>query len=59
MATKFEAIAAHRGVAFIGKLRDAFFARFFNARMLPEGGAHLQRIASGAETLMALSAAAF
>ena len=36
-----------------------WLARFFNARMLPEGGAHLQRIASGAETLMALSAAAF
>ncbi|MGA8583623.1 MAG: acyl-CoA dehydrogenase C-terminal domain-containing protein [Roseiarcus sp.] len=34
-------------------------AKFYNARMLPEGGAHLARIASGAETLMALPAAAF
>jgi alkylation response protein AidB-like acyl-CoA dehydrogenase len=34
-------------------------AKFFNARVLPEGGAHLARIASGAETLMALPAAAF
>ena len=34
-------------------------AKFFNARVLPEGGAHLARISSGAETLMALPAAAF
>jgi alkylation response protein AidB-like acyl-CoA dehydrogenase len=34
-------------------------AKFYNARMLPEGGAHLARISSGAETLMALPAAAF
>ena len=34
-------------------------AKFYNARMLPEGGAHLARIASGAETLMALPAGAF
>ncbi len=34
-------------------------AKFFNARMLPEAGAHLARIASGAETLMELPAAAF
>ncbi|MGD1037563.1 MAG: acyl-CoA dehydrogenase C-terminal domain-containing protein [Roseiarcus sp.] len=34
-------------------------AKFFNARMLPEAGAHLARLASGAEALMALPAAAF
>ncbi|MGD0562911.1 MAG: acyl-CoA dehydrogenase C-terminal domain-containing protein [Roseiarcus sp.] len=34
-------------------------AKFFNARMLPEAGACLARLASGAETLMALPAAAF
>jgi acyl-CoA dehydrogenase len=34
-------------------------AKFYNARMLPEGGAHLARIASGAETLMALPTGAF
>ena len=34
-------------------------AKFFNARMLPEAGAHLARLTSGAETLMALPAAAF
>ncbi len=34
-------------------------AKFFNARILPEAGAHLARISSGAETLMALPAAAF
>jgi acyl-CoA dehydrogenase len=34
-------------------------AKFFNARVLPEGGAHLARISSGAESLMALPAAAF
>jgi hypothetical protein len=34
-------------------------AKFFNARMLPEAGAHLARLSSGAETLMALPAAAF
>jgi len=34
-------------------------AKFYNARMLPEGGAHLARISSGAETLMALPATAF
>ena len=34
-------------------------ARFFNARVLPEAGAHLARISSGAETLMELPAAAF
>ena len=34
-------------------------AKFFNARMLPEAGAHLARISSGAETLMELPAAAF
>ena len=34
-------------------------ARFFNARVLPEGAAHLARIVSGAEPLMALAAEAF
>ena len=34
-------------------------ARFFNARVLPEAGAHLARIVTGAEPLMALSAEAF
>jgi hypothetical protein len=32
MVTKFKGVAAHRGVASIGKLRDAFLARFFGAR---------------------------
>ena len=36
-----------------------WLARFFGARVMPEGAAHLQRIISGAETLMALPAAAF
>ena len=36
-----------------------WLARFFNARVLPEAGAHLARIASGAEPLMALAAEAF
>ena len=36
-----------------------WLARFFNARVLPEGAAHLARISSGAETLMALKAEAF
>ena len=34
-------------------------ARFYNSRVLPEAGAHLARIASGAESLMALAAEAF
>ena len=34
-------------------------AKFFNERMLPETGAHVQRITSGSETLMALPAEAF
>ncbi len=34
-------------------------AKFFNARVLPEAGARLARLSSGAETLMALPAAAF
>jgi acyl-CoA dehydrogenase len=34
-------------------------ARFFNARVLTETAAHLARISSGAETLMALAAEAF
>jgi acyl-CoA dehydrogenase len=34
-------------------------ARFFNARVLPEAGAHLARIVTGAEPLMGLSAEAF
>ena len=34
-------------------------AKFFAARMLPEAGACLARLASGAETLMSLPAAAF
>jgi acetyl-CoA C-acetyltransferase len=34
-------------------------AKFFAARMLPEAGACLARLSSGAETLMALPAAAF
>jgi hypothetical protein len=34
-------------------------AKFFSARMLPEAGAHLARLSSGAETLMAMPAAAF
>ena len=34
-------------------------AKFFFARILPEAGAHLARIVSGADTLMELSDAAF
>ena len=34
-------------------------AKFFNARILPEAGAHLARISSGAEPLMELAAASF
>src|SRR5208283_862966 len=34
-------------------------ARFFNERMLPETGAHLARLTSGAEAVMALPAEAF
>jgi len=34
-------------------------AKFFNERMLPETGAHLARLSSGASTLMALPAEAF
>jgi len=34
-------------------------ARFFNARVLPEAGAHLARVVTGAEPLMALPAEAF
>jgi acyl-CoA dehydrogenase len=34
-------------------------ARFYNARVLPEAAAHLARIVSGAEPLMALAAEAF
>ena len=34
-------------------------AKFFNARILPETGAHLARIVSGAESLMELPEAAF
>ena len=34
-------------------------AKFFNARILPEAGAHLARLSSGAETLMAMPAEAF
>ena len=34
-------------------------ARFYNARVLPEAGAHLARIASGAEPLMTLAGEAF
>ena len=34
-------------------------ARFFMERMLPETGAHLARISTGADTLMALPAEAF
>ena len=34
-------------------------AKFFMERMLPETGAHLARISSGADTMMALPAEAF
>ena len=34
-------------------------AKFFNERMLPQAGAHLAKLTSGAETLMALAAEAF
>ncbi len=34
-------------------------ARFFNARVLPEAGAHVARITTGAEPLMTLAAEAF
>ena len=34
-------------------------AKFFNARILPEAGAHLARLSSGAEPLMELAAASF
>ena len=34
-------------------------AKFFNERMLPETGAHLARITSGADSVMALPAEAF
>ncbi len=34
-------------------------AKFFSERMLPEAGAHLARIRTGAATLMALPAEAF
>jgi hypothetical protein len=34
-------------------------AKFFNERMLPETSAHLARISSGAEAVMALPAEAF
>ena len=48
----------------LGKSTEALdaklaLARFYNARVLPEAGAHLARIASGAEPLMALAAEAF
>ncbi len=36
-----------------------WLARFFNARVLPEGAAHLARITTGAEPLMGLAAEAF
>jgi alkylation response protein AidB-like acyl-CoA dehydrogenase len=36
-----------------------WLARFFNARVLPEAGAHLARIQTGAEPLMGLAAEAF
>ena len=36
-----------------------WLARFFNARVLPEGAAHLARISTGAEPLMGLAAEAF
>ena len=36
-----------------------WLARFFNARVLPEGAAHLARIQTGAEPLMGLTAEAF
>jgi len=48
--------AGASNAALDGKL---WLARFFNARVLPEAIAHLQRISSGAETLMALAAEAF
>jgi alkylation response protein AidB-like acyl-CoA dehydrogenase len=34
-------------------------AKFFNERMMPEAGAHLARLSSGAASIMALPAAAF
>ena len=39
--------------------RQGWLARFFNARVLPEGAAHLARIQTGAEPLMGLTAEAF
>jgi len=48
--------AGRSNAALDGKL---WLARFYNARVLPEAAAHLQRISSGAETLMALAAEAF
>jgi hypothetical protein len=34
-------------------------AKFFNERMMPEAGAHLARLTSGAGAIMAMPAAAF
>ena len=34
-------------------------AKFFNERMMPEAGAHLARLSSGAASIMAMPAAAF
>jgi hypothetical protein len=34
-------------------------AKFFNERMLPEAGAHFQRLSAGAATIMAMPAEAF
>jgi alkylation response protein AidB-like acyl-CoA dehydrogenase len=56
-----KAVLARQAAGTSDEALDAklWLARFFNARMLPEAGAHLARISSGAETLMALPAAAF
>jgi acyl-CoA dehydrogenase len=56
-----KAVLARQAAGTSNETLDAklWLARFFNARMLPEAGAHLARISSGAETLMALPAAAF
>jgi hypothetical protein len=56
-----KAVLARQAAGTSNEALDAklWLARFFNARMLPEGGAHLARLTSGAETLMALAASAF
>jgi hypothetical protein len=56
-----KAVLARQAAGTSNEALDAklWLARFFNARVLPEGAAHLARISSGSETLMALKAEAF